>query len=107
MAIGICMLFVGLASVSAQNHTKNCSLWFTGTNFGGTVVASGDTNSQPDEAHCCASCAVSAQCNVWVFCPRPKGCDNGFGTVYAANQCWLKHDVSGMMNGWIALHLIY
>ncbi len=37
-------------------------------------MAWGDKNMQPDAAGCCASCASTAGCNIWVFCGHEGGC---------------------------------
>ena len=33
-------------------------------------------------------------CNAWVWCGKPAGCDNGYGTVYGYQQCTLKFQAS-------------
>ena len=40
---------------------------------------------------CCDKCAANKACNVWVYCPKPGGCDNGYGTIYPYQLCSLKY----------------
>jgi len=55
--------------------------------YGGDVVRWGADHLLDDVAACCAACAASAGCNVYVFCADAAGCSGG---SRAHRECWLK-----------------
>ncbi|PRW56503.1 O-acetyl-ADP-ribose deacetylase MACROD2 isoform X2 [Chlorella sorokiniana] len=58
----------------------------------GTVLATISTSSI---GACCQLCQQQAGCNVFVFCPQAAGCDDGAGTIWAGNLCFLKQQPTG------------
>lgn len=73
------------------------------TELWGDVVRWGTTHKKDSWQECCAACEANAaaaganelNCNVWVYCGDPNGCQTQY------KECWLKHLVSA----WCHLHL--
>lgn len=69
------------------------------TDFEGTALRWGLTHHVSTAAQCCEACSKQAsyarggqpKCNVWVYCPRRKGCPSPDGYDHKFGECWMKH----------------
>jgi len=61
---------------------------YNNTNANGDVI---QFTFAPNAGACCDLCSQTQGCNVYVFCPRVNGCDNGYGIVFAPFLCTLKY----------------
>lgn len=68
----------------AAAPTLCASQAFAQTELGGDVVRWGAGHTTRTPAQCCAACAASDGCNVWVHCSSASLCAELLG------QCWLK-----------------
>lgn len=73
------------AARSAEPVAARCvSHMFAETELGGDVVRWGANHLTDTPQECCAACAVSERCNVFVHCSSVQAC----GELH--RQCWLK-----------------
>ena len=56
--------------------TAEC-IAFNETNYSGAVIAF--LYDIPSAEACCSACSATSGCNIYVYCPREGGCDDGTG----------------------------
>lgn len=66
----------GLSSTEAHANYR------AGFNDDATPLVAGEANLQPSALACSQSCQNNSKCTVYVYCPKPAGCDNGYGKKY-------------------------
>ena len=84
----------------ARNELKKHESCFTSehTDYDGYANVWGNQNKQPDAGRCCQSCKDYVPkapnyypCNVWVYCPKERGCFAPAAGEFKYQDCWLKY----------------
>ncbi|EFN50670.1 hypothetical protein CHLNCDRAFT_143371 [Chlorella variabilis] len=65
---------------------EQCTL-LPNTNARGATISNMQRGSVTE---CCTECQETDGCNVFVYCPKDGGCDDGSGRVYPQGLCTLK-----------------
>lgn len=81
-------------SLTNSGAYRRCSAEFRGVNMAGTTLEDnweGAKSCNGCKEACWKQSDGGKGCNVWVFCDNPNGCDNGYGEVFPAYTCTLKH----------------
>lgn len=60
-----------------QPTTTSECIAFNETNYSGAVIAF--LYDVPSAEACCSACSATSGCNIYVYCPRAGGCDDGTG----------------------------
>eukprot|EP00887_Chlorella_sp_A99_P001020 scaffold14.g1020.t1 len=72
-------------NVATASATGNCGTIQRNANAEGVTLA--ERQGVADEFACCDECRKYAGCNLYVYCPQPGGCDNGYGQIYPFQLC--------------------
>ena len=76
--------------------TTQC-IQFNNTNYSGDLLYF--IFGIPSANACCDLCTRQTGCNVYVYCPRFGGCDDGSGRIYPGSLCSLKYQRLGAGTG--------